>query len=267
MILSFAGVVNTQRYERRRSELAIGRGRRTHRRRRRCRRGRSRRLALARVTSSRTPTDQGTVAYACTDCAGGRGVATSNGVIEDLRRVPTENIHLPLHACSKHAASESLESGPAEPWRRTNSGSSMKSWSRHRRGRPRRGVSHPSAALGGWGRGPRPERRVRLQPAAGCLPLPAAANDFRGAKRAFATYEADTERVSTLLPPGVEPDSDPVVCQAWVCWYPWSVFGEFLEAYIFVRVSADGIRYWFQPLIFTDSGAPAHRRPGDLGIS
>jgi acetoacetate decarboxylase len=79
---------------------------------------------------------------------------------------------------------------------------------------------------------------------------------FRGAKRAFATYEADTERVSTLLPPGVEPDSDPVVCQAWVCWYPWSVFGEFLEAYIFVRVSADGIRYWFQPLIFTDSEPP-----------
>ena len=79
---------------------------------------------------------------------------------------------------------------------------------------------------------------------------------FRGAKRAFATYEADTEKVCALLPPGVEPDSDPVVCQAWVCWYPWSVFGEFLEAYIFVRVGAEGIRYWYQPLIFTNSEPP-----------
>jgi acetoacetate decarboxylase len=79
---------------------------------------------------------------------------------------------------------------------------------------------------------------------------------FRGAKRAFATYEADTERVSRLLPPGVEADTDPVVCQAWVCWYPWSLFGEFLEAYIFVRVTAEGQRYWYQPLIFTSSEPP-----------
>ena len=90
---------------------------------------------------------------------------------------------------------------------------------------------------------------------------------FRGAKRAFATYEADTEKVSTLLPPGVEPDSDPVVCQAWVCWYPWSVFGEFLEAYIFVRVTAEGTRYWYQPLIFTNSEPPLTAGRRDLGVS
>jgi hypothetical protein len=108
VILSFAGVVNTQRYERRRSELAFVED--------------GVRIAAGDgvdgVELDGWPSlsdlvadanDQGTVAYACTDCAGGRGVATSNGVIEDLRWVPTENIHLPLHACSKHAASESLE--------------------------------------------------------------------------------------------------------------------------------------------------------------
>jgi acetoacetate decarboxylase len=93
------------------------------------------------------------------------------------------------------------------------------------------------------------------QPLGGSL-YPPPPHHFRGAKRAFATYEADTDSVSTLLPPSVEPDSDPVVCQAWVCWYPWSVFGEFLEAYIFVRVTAEGTRYWYQPLIFTNSEPP-----------
>jgi acetoacetate decarboxylase len=79
---------------------------------------------------------------------------------------------------------------------------------------------------------------------------------FRGAQRAFATYEADAEGVASLLPPGVTADSDPPICQAWACWYPWSVFGAFHEAYIFVRVTLDGARYWYQPLIFTDSEPP-----------
>jgi acetoacetate decarboxylase len=79
---------------------------------------------------------------------------------------------------------------------------------------------------------------------------------FRGAQRAFAAYEADPDAVSRFLPPGVTADSDPPVCQAWVCWYPWSTFGPFLEAYIFIRVSLDGQRYWYQPLIFTNSEPP-----------
>jgi acetoacetate decarboxylase len=79
---------------------------------------------------------------------------------------------------------------------------------------------------------------------------------FRGAQRAVATYEADAELVASLLPPGVEADSDPPICQAWVCWYPWSTFGAFHEAYIFVRVACEGVRYWYQPVIFTDSEPP-----------
>jgi acetoacetate decarboxylase len=79
---------------------------------------------------------------------------------------------------------------------------------------------------------------------------------FRGAQRAFAAYEADPDAVAGLLPPGVVADSDPPICQAWVCWYPWSTFGPFLEAYIFVRVSVDGVRFWYQPLIFTNSEPP-----------
>jgi acetoacetate decarboxylase len=79
---------------------------------------------------------------------------------------------------------------------------------------------------------------------------------FRGAERVFATYEADPEKVARLLPPGVEADSDPPICQAWGCRYPWSVFGAFLEAYIFIRVRFGEARYWYQPLIFTNSEPP-----------
>lgn len=108
VILSFAGVVNTQRYERRRAELAFvedgvrvaaGEG-------------------VEGVDLDGWPSlselvadadDQGTVAYACTDCAGGRGVSTSKAVLAKLLWVPTEDIHLPLHACSKRKSSEGLD--------------------------------------------------------------------------------------------------------------------------------------------------------------
>jgi acetoacetate decarboxylase len=79
---------------------------------------------------------------------------------------------------------------------------------------------------------------------------------FRGAQRAVATYEANAESVREMLPPGVIADSTPPICQAWVCWYPWTSFGPFHEAYIFVRVTLDGQRYWYQPVIFTDSEPP-----------
>ena len=75
---------------------------------------------------------------------------------------------------------------------------------------------------------------------------------FLGARQAFATYEADHASVSRLLPPGVVPDSDPVICQLWVCVYPTTAFGPYLEAYIMVRARAEGERYWYQPVIFTD---------------
>jgi acetoacetate decarboxylase len=81
---------------------------------------------------------------------------------------------------------------------------------------------------------------------------PAPPHHFHGARQAFATYEADSASVRSMLPPDVVPDSDPPVCQLWVCDYPSSTFGPYLEAFIMVRVQVDGVRYWYQPVIFTD---------------
>lgn len=75
---------------------------------------------------------------------------------------------------------------------------------------------------------------------------------FHGAKLAWATYEADAEAVARMLPPGVKPDSNPPVCELWVCDYPSTTFGPYLEAYVHVRVEVDGVRYWYQPVIFTN---------------
>ena len=80
--------------------------------------------------------------------------------------------------------------------------------------------------------------------------------EFRRAEQAWVQFEADSEAVRSMLPPGVEPDSDPAVCEAWVCWYPWTTFGPYNEAYIMVRVVVDGVRYWYQPVIFTDNEVP-----------
>ena len=85
---------------------------------------------------------------------------------------------------------------------------------------------------------------------------PAPPHHFRGACQAWASYEADPANVRCLLPPGVEPDSDPPVVQTWVCWYPWTSFGPYHEAYVMIRVVVDRTRYWYQPLIFTDNEAP-----------
>jgi acetoacetate decarboxylase len=49
---------------------------------------------------------------------------------------------------------------------------------------------------------------------------PAPPHHFHGARQAWATYESDGDKVRSMLPPGVEPDSDPPVCQLWVCDYP-----------------------------------------------
>jgi acetoacetate decarboxylase len=75
---------------------------------------------------------------------------------------------------------------------------------------------------------------------------------FHGARQAFATYEADSASVRSMMPPDVLPDSDPPICQLWVCDYPSTTFGPYLEAFIMVRVRVDNVRYWYQPLIFTD---------------
>jgi acetoacetate decarboxylase len=79
---------------------------------------------------------------------------------------------------------------------------------------------------------------------------------YKGALQAWASYEGYGDEVRSLLPPGVEPAGDPPLLQAWVNWYPWSMFGPYHEAYIMVEVTLDGDTYWYQPVIFTDSEVP-----------
>jgi acetoacetate decarboxylase len=81
---------------------------------------------------------------------------------------------------------------------------------------------------------------------------PAPPHHFHAARQAWATYESDAASVARMLPPGVEADSDPPICQLWVCDYPSTTFGPYLEAFIMVRARVDGIRYWYQPVIFTN---------------
>lgn len=80
--------------------------------------------------------------------------------------------------------------------------------------------------------------------------------EFRGARQTWVVYEADPAALTALLPEGVTPDSDPAVCAAWACHYPVSTFGPYLEAYLVVRVEVAGERFWYQPVIVTDSEAP-----------
>lgn len=88
-------------------------------------------------------------------------------------------------------------------------------------------------------------------PLAGSL-YPSPPHHFHGAKLAWATYETDPAAVAALLPPAVRADSDPPVAELWVCDYPSTTFGPYLEAYIMLRVELDGVRYWYQPFIFTN---------------
>ncbi len=81
---------------------------------------------------------------------------------------------------------------------------------------------------------------------------PAPPYHFHRAHQAWATYEADDKLVRSMLPPGVVPDSNPPICQLWVCDYPSTSFGPYLEAFIHVRVRVDRVRYWYQPVIFTN---------------
>jgi acetoacetate decarboxylase len=75
---------------------------------------------------------------------------------------------------------------------------------------------------------------------------------FHGAKLAWATFETDPVAVEALLPPGVQADSSPPIAELWVCDYPSTTFGPYLEAYVMLRVVLDGVRYWYQPFIFTN---------------
>lgn len=43
----------------------------------------------------------GVKAFACADCAEGHGVAASGGLLRQLEWLPSEDVRLPLHDCSK----------------------------------------------------------------------------------------------------------------------------------------------------------------------
>jgi sulfur relay (sulfurtransferase) complex TusBCD TusD component (DsrE family) len=108
VVLSFVGAINTQRYERRRAELAFvedgvriaaGEG-----------------IADTKLDGWPPMTELvddvnelEITGYACADCADGRGVSTDDKGIDRLQWVPSEDVRLPLHPCSKHRASERLD--------------------------------------------------------------------------------------------------------------------------------------------------------------
>ena len=76
---------------------------------------------------------------------------------------------------------------------------------------------------------------------------------YRGVQDMIIPYEAETQKVREMLPPGVEPADDPAVCIAWGRWIPFSSFGPYHEAYVMVRVIHDGVTYLYQPVILVDN--------------
>jgi hypothetical protein len=77
-----------------------------------------------------------------------------------------------------------------------------------------------------------------------------------GSKAIVIRYEADTERVRALLPPGVHPLEDPVQCLAWCVEYPFSTLGPYLENLMFVRAEFDASPLLYCPMIYVNSDVP-----------
>ena len=79
---------------------------------------------------------------------------------------------------------------------------------------------------------------------------------LRGADAIVTRYEADSQKVRQLLPPGVEPLEDPVQCLAWAVTYAESTLGPYNEILMYVRVSIDGRPFMYCPLVYVDGDAP-----------
>ncbi|MSX63125.1 MAG: hypothetical protein F2763_00315 [Actinobacteria bacterium] len=79
---------------------------------------------------------------------------------------------------------------------------------------------------------------------------------YRGMEDVFVYYEADPERVRSVLPPRVDAADDIPICIAWTRWVPFSTFGPYHEAFIMIRVVHDETEYLYQPFIFTDNEVP-----------
>ena len=79
---------------------------------------------------------------------------------------------------------------------------------------------------------------------------------FRGVQDLMIRYEADSDAVSELLPPHLEPADDPVICTSWSRWVPFSAFGPYHEAFVMVDTMLHGTRYMYQPSILVDNDIP-----------
>jgi acetoacetate decarboxylase len=78
---------------------------------------------------------------------------------------------------------------------------------------------------------------------------------YRRAPMVIAQYEADPEKIKSLLPPGVVPQEDPPVCLAWVVSYPFSTLGPYNEVIMLIRANFEGETYGFCPFIYVDNDA------------
>jgi acetoacetate decarboxylase len=76
---------------------------------------------------------------------------------------------------------------------------------------------------------------------------------YRGTEDLWVTYEADSEAVAELLPPGIEAADDPPVCSARTREVPFSTFGPYNEAYVMVRVKLGDELAYYQPFVLCDN--------------
>lgn len=79
---------------------------------------------------------------------------------------------------------------------------------------------------------------------------------YRGVEDMIIAYEANAERLSPLLPPGVTIAGDTAECLAWARWIPFSAFGKYHEAYAMVKAQFEGNTYLYNPFMVVDNEVP-----------
>lgn len=87
-------------------------------------------------------------------------------------------------------------------------------------------------------------------------PYPPFPHAYRNVEDLVVGFAAPADAVRPFLPRGVEPDGDPVACQAKFRWTPFSVHGPYHEAYVSATVRFQGTRYRFLLLAYTDNDSP-----------
>lgn len=79
---------------------------------------------------------------------------------------------------------------------------------------------------------------------------------YRNVEDAVIWFEADADRVRSVLPPRLKLAGDKARCAVWARWVPFSAFGPYHEAFVMVDVELDGTRYLYQPFILVDNEIP-----------